>query len=523
MGIKKSNSRVTNTIFNFTSSMGGQFLTIVMHFAVRTAFIYTLGKSYLGISGLYSNILSMLSLTELGVGTAIIFKLYDPLAKNDTHRLTILMKLYKTMYRVIGIVIAALGLCFIPFLPVLISDYDRLVALNINAVLIFGLYLLKSVSSYLFFSYKSAIIKADQREYLINIISYFFTIGAGVVQIIFLYLNPNFELYVIISIVQVILQNIVVARFADKSYPFINKKVDDKVSLSEVKGIFKDCTALFIYKINSFVIKATDNMVISAFLGLEMVGLYSNYYIFYTTIYTLFSKIFDALTHSLGNLHTEKNKEKEYQVFKSTNLMTAIIGGTAAVGIFCVADELITAWIGTNWVIAQPFSLLMGLELYTLASCKQFNRFRTVMGLFQQAKYRPVFGILINLIVSIGMVNICGIYGVLIGTVVSDWLTFIWYDPLIIHKYGFGKDYPVIKYYLYFSKQTGIVILIAIIDYFICANFFVGYGWFSVIVHSMICGVTVPLILMSVNGRNPEGQYLLAIARKYMKKVTHNN
>lgn len=521
MIVEKKNSRVSNTIYNFVSSMGGQFITILMQFIVRTVFIKTLGKSYLGINGLYSNILNMLSLTEFGFSNAILFKLYEPIAKNDYKRLAQLMELYKKIYRIIGAIIAGVGLCLIPFLPILISDYDKLEKLHINAVFIFILYLLKSVTSYLFFSYKSAIIGANQKEYLINIVSYVFTIVAGIAQIICLILFTDFVIYVVILVLQVILQNICCARMADKMYPYINEKCEEKVATKEIKGIFKDCSALFIYNVNSFVIKSTDNIIISAVMGISYVALYSNYYILYTTFYTLFSKIYDSLTHSLGNLHTEKDKAHEYQIFKSINLVTCIIGGTAFVGIACVADELITAWIGSSWVIKQPFAFLIGLELYTLAVCKQFNRFRNIMGLFQQAKYRPVAGCIINLGVSVALVHVCGIYGVLIGTIVADWLTFVWFDPMIIHKYGFENKFSLIQYYLRFAKQFLIVVMVGIVDYIICNNFLTGWGWLSVVVHSAICGISVPLVVFLIYRKTEEGKYLVGIAKRIINKFIH--
>ena len=275
-------SRTANTFYNFITSIFGQLLSIILQFVVRTVFIHTLGKSYLGINGLFSNILQMLSLAELGVGSAILFKLYDPLAKGDKKRITILLNFYKKVYQIIGIVITILGLCIIPFLRIIISDYDTLSKLGINAVLIYLLYLLQTVSSYFFFAYKSAIVKADQKEYKLTIINYFVVLVTSILQMICLVLFHNFELYVIISVLQVIIYNYICARIAKKLYPYINDKVDETISQKERNNIFKDCGAIFLYKVNTVVLKSTDNIIISMFLGLSMVGMYSNYYIFYT-------------------------------------------------------------------------------------------------------------------------------------------------------------------------------------------------------------------------------------------------
>ncbi len=515
----RNNSRTTNTILNFTSSVGGQLLTVLAQFVTRTVFIVTLGKAYLGINGLFSNILTMLSLAEFGVGSAILFKLYEPIAQNDQHRITVLMKFYKNAYRVIGLAVAIIGISLIPFLPLLINDYDKLVALNINAVVVFLLYLFRTVTSYWFFAYRSSIIKANQKEYLINLVSYVFIIITAIIQIVCLYVFCDFVIYIIISIFQVIGQNLCCAIIADKMYPYINEKTEDKIDLVEIKDVIKDCGALFLYKLNGVVIKATDNIVISIFLGLDAVGLYSNYYILYGTVTMLFSKIYNAVAHSLGNLHTKKDRKYEYGIFEVVNLITAVLGGTAFVGIFICADEFVYSWLGQEWVISMPFALLMGLELYTFAFRVALGRYRNTMGLFQQAKYRPLFGMIINLIVSVALVNTWGICGVLVGTIIADWTTMMWFDPIIIHKYGFENIVPVHKFFIKFTKYFLTVCIAGLIDYLICTHVCVGYKWISVICHALICAITVPGIMILTNYKSNEGKYVFNLFIRYFNNM----
>ena len=512
-------ARVKNTVRNLISSIGGQFITIFMHFAVRTVFIQTLGKSYLGISGLFTNILSMLSLAELGIGSAITYKLYEPIATNDKHRIVSLMSFYKTIYRFIGIVVAIIGIALIPFLPKLINDYDKLQSLNLNVAFLFTLYLFDSVSSYLFFAYKSALIRADQKEYRINIIEYIFSVSVGIGQIVCLVLFENYVIYVLVTIAKTILQNMVVARMVDKKYPYINNRVSEKVDRDEAKGIFRDCGALLFYKINGVVVKSTDNIVLSAFLGLGYVALYSNYYIFYSSITSLLNKIFNSVAHSIGNLHITRNPQKEYNIFESTMLIAAVIGGTAFVGIAIVANEFISTWIGNEWVIAQPFALLMGFELYTAAFKYAFSKYRAAYGLFRQGWKRPLFSMTINLVVSITLVKPLGIVGVLIGTLASDWLTFVWYDPLIIHHDGFKDEFPVFRYYLKFVKYLITCFGVFALDYVICSKLLVGYGWISVVLHALICGITTPLAILLVSAKTEEGKYVISLINKELKVV----
>ena len=517
--LTKQNSRLTNTIFNFTSSIGGQLITIIMQFVVRTVFIKTLGKSYLGINGLFSNVLTMLSLAELGVGSAILYKLYKPIAEDDHKRIAVLMNFYKTVYRYIGMAVAVIGLCLIPFLPYIIKDNGKLDTLGINMTFLYCLYLFKNVSSYLFFAYKSAIIKANQKEYLLNIISYFFTTGLAIIQVIALCIYPNFTLYVILMISEVVAQNIVCGILSDKMYPYIKSAGGEKLSREEAKDIFKDCGALFLYKLNGVVLNATDNIIISMFIGIDMVGLYSNYYIFYTTIRTLFSKIFNSVSHSIGNLHASNQGDHEYKIFKSINLITAILGATAGVGVAVCGDELVNVWIGKEWLISQPFAILMGIQIFTYAYRLILSKFRTTMGLFQQAKFRPVAGMIINIIVSIALVNSLGIDGVLIGTIVADWTTLMWFDPIVVHKVGFKGRYSVSTYFKKLFLNCGITAAIGAIDYFICQNLFTGLGWASVIIHIIICAVTVPTALILVYFKTEEGKYLISVGGRYVKKI----
>ena len=502
------NSRTKNSIYNFISSIGGQFLNILLQFIVRTVFIKTLGEAYLGVTSLFSNILSMLSITEFGVGSAILFKLYQPIANHDEDRICSLMQFYKTVYRVIGFIVIIIGFILIPFLPVLIKDYDSLEKLNINAIFVFAIFLFRSAASYLFFAYKNALIKANQKEYLITVVGYFVHVISSILQIVCLLVFKNFYSYVIISVVQVIFANLVYAHICNKMYPYVNKPVKNKVSKEEATGIFKDCAAIFLYNLNEIVLKATDNIVLSAFTGLTTVALYSNYYIFYTTISTLFSQIFNSVAHSLGNLHTDKNKEHEYLIFETMMLITSIVGGTAAVGIGIVADEFITCWIGESWVISAPFSILLGIELYTLAVNKVLEKYRTTMGLFQKAKWRPVAGMIINLAVSIVLVQVWGICGVLVGTIVSEWLTLMWYDPIIIYRYGFRNNKSVLRYFKMMFKFVLEILIVALIDTWLCRFILVDFGYISVIAHTFICVCSVPGVMLFLS-RNKEGKLLI--------------
>ena len=208
---------------------------MILGFVTRSVFIKTLGTQYLGISGLFTNIMSMLSLAELGIGSAIIFNLYRPIADDDKPQIILLMNFYRKAYRIIGLAIAILGLCLIPFLPYLIKDKVQFLDVNF----IFCLYLFQSVSSYLFFAYKSALIKAHQKDYIVTGIGYYFTVATNVIQILVLWLFHNFTLYILTVIVFNVLNNLTVALKSDKLYPFARRATKDKLDKAETKEIIK--------------------------------------------------------------------------------------------------------------------------------------------------------------------------------------------------------------------------------------------------------------------------------------------
>ena len=515
----KSNSRTKNSVLNLLSSLGGQLLVTIFKFLVRTAFIYTLGKSYLGISGYFSDILSMLSLTELGFDTAINFKMYKPLAEHDDKRVRVLLKFYKMAYRAVGIVILSLGLLLIPALPILIKDYDRLVEIGINAPLVFVLYLLQTVFSYLFFAYRSAVMKANQKKYILDVADYFVTIASNITQIAVLILTKDFIIFTVTAVFFTIVKNGVNALIAQKYYPQFFYKEEESLSKEEVKDLFKDCGALFVYKVNGTVLKATDNMVLGAFVGMAMVGLYSNYLLFYSTINSFERQLYIAVKASTGQLFATVNVETQYRFFETMNFITIILSGTAAVGISVCANELITTWIGTDYLIAQPFSILIGIEILTNGLKLNLGQIRTVTGAFRQAWKRPILSIIINIVASVVLVQFMGIYGVILGTILADVLTNLTIDPIVIHKYSFNDYKPVSAYY----KKNLIYILVLVIagaaDMWLCSTILTGHGWLSVMVHIIIVALTIPTVFVGLYWKTGECVYLRSVAGRILGKA----
>lgn len=515
----KEFSRTQNSLVNLMTGMGVQFLNIALKFVTRTVFVYTLGKEYLGINGLFTDILTMLSLTELGLDTAITFRMYKPLAERDDKRVRVLLKFYKQAYRLIGGVILVAGLCLIPVLPHLIKDYERLDALGINAVLVFTLYLLNSVCSYLFFAYRSSVLKANQKNYILDVVDFAVKITMNVTQILVLILLKDFLIYTLIIVVFSIVDNLVKAIISQRYSPQLFTKEEDKLSQQEIIGMLKDCGALFVYKVNNVVVKATDNLVISKFIGLVMVGMYSNYLLFYVTIRSLFDKVYAAVKASVGNLYATESVEKRYRFFEFMNFLSVLLFGTSGIGVAICADEFITVWIGVDYVLARPLAILVGIEILFHGMRVNLGQTRNVSGAFRQMWFRPILGIIINLGVSIWLVNLWGICGVISGTIIADIMTNFMVDPSVLYKYSFGNQYHVSEYY---KKNIQYFIVLAVVgaaDFWFCGHFLTGYGWLSVIIHILIVGLSVPSVLVALFWRSHECQYLVRLSKSISSQV----
>lgn len=505
-------SRTKNTVRNTVANFSKIMLSVILSFVVRTVFISVLGKEYLGINGLYSNIFTILNLTELGLGTAISFRLYKPLAVRDEERVRILIKFYRAAYRVISIVILIIGITIMPFLKFIIKDEIP----NINIYLIYLLYLFQTVASYTFFAYKSTLLKADQQERKIAMIEIVVDTGISVLQIVFLYLFRDFITYVVLLVISNLVKNLLISLKVDKEYPFISIKTENRLHKDEIKLMFKDLGAVSLYKINTVVLSATDNIVISTFLGISSVGLYSNYLLLLNTLKRILNTFYNALNASIGNLHASDDSDHEYVIFSVINLITAILFGLASIGIYVISNHFINIWIGENYLLPKLFTLLFAIEFYLRGVQIFLANFRTSMGLFQQAKYRPIFSILINLILSIILVQKIGIYGVTIGTSVAILTTSMWYDPKILHKFGFNRSSKN-----YFTKNVYYTFTIIVTGFI--TNYIIGLieinSIYSLLLSMFICVVLSSFLLFILLLRTWELKYIIDIIRSKIKHL----
>lgn len=494
------NNRAAASIKNSSFSIITQVLTVIINFIVKTVFIYTLGSEYLGINGLFSNIITMLSLADLGIGIAIPYSLYKPLSTDDHEKIKTLMHFYKKIYNIIGIIVLGIGLSLTPFLPLLIKEMPE----NIPHIyLIYMMFVIHSASSY-FFIYKKFLIDADQKSYITSKIIFTFSTILSIIQIILLLTTHNFILFLGSSIIMVIIQNIYISKKAEKLYPYLKEKNIENMDKKEYKEIKRNVSSLFIYKIGSVVMNGTDNIVISKIIGLVTVGIYSNYLLIINSIYNVLNQIFNAITSSIGNLVVTTDEKRSKNVYENLNFFTFTLYGAVSICIAILINPFIKIWIGEEYVLSNFVAFLIALDLYLTGMQSVTTSFRNAYGLFYKAKYRPILMCILNLIISIILANYIGIAGVILGTIISKLLTIVWLDPYIIYRYGF-KEKIVSFYKKYILYLVLYFVLICVMH--LVFNYITITNIFNFMLYGILLFIVLVLVICLLFHRTKEFRY----------------
>lgn len=478
-------------------------------FLSRTIFIYILGESYLGINGLFSSILSMLSLAELGIGNIVVFSLYKPLAVNDNKKLCAYIDFYKTIYRIIAAVVFGTGIIFIPFIPFLINlpdDIDHI-------YLYYILYVTNSALSYLFI-YKASIINADQKEYIISLYTTIFMIIMHISQCIILLIFKSFASYLIIQILCTFILNFLLSKRADHLYN-LNLKNYVGLSRKEKKDILIKAKAMLSYKLGGVFLNSTDSVYISILVNTITVGYYTNYTILENFLNKFINIMYNGLYASVGNLNATENKEKCKFIFNILVLLFLYIGTVAFSGYFLLSSKIIEIWIGKIYCIETMAVLALALRFYMPIILYPIWMYRNTTGLFEETKGILIYAGILNLFLSYVLGKSLGLAGVLFATSISRLLTSFWYEPVVLYKKIFSESH-VTEYFLnilFSIACIGVTVFICLLfENCICSNIV-----FCVIFQIIMC-IIVPLFLYALRyKRSDEIIYLLNLSQNVIR------
>ncbi len=426
-------SRTDYSILNIATGLGGYAVNTILGLICRMVFTRTLEAEYLGINGLFTNILGMLSLAELGIGSAIVYALYKPLAVNDEKKIASLVKFYGQCYRAVGIFIGAAGLCLLPFLDLLIGPENMTIP---HLRIFYLLYLFNTASSY-FFSYRSSLLMAAQRNYLVTGLSYLVTIAQSVIQMGLLFATGSYMAYLLVQTAGTLVYNVTISHLAKRQFPFIADRDIPPLDREERRGLLANVRALVTQKLAGLLVNQTDSIIITYFSGLSAVGLVSNYTLLSSTLNSLLNQLFNGITASIGNHNALESTEDRLRLFRTVNLANFWLFGWAAIGICLVSSDLVALLFGESYVLHWSIPFILAVNFYTVGMQSAVWTYEGTLGLFRQGRYLLLLTAAINLAASIWLGNIWGLFGIYFATTLSRLCTNLWYDPYKLFKHGF--------------------------------------------------------------------------------------
>ena len=387
---------------------------IVIPFVMRTVMIYLMGVQYLGLNSLFTSILQVLNLAELGVGSAMVYSMYKPIAIDDETRICALMKLYRTYYRVIGLVIAIIGAFLTPFIPKLIkSDVPP----DINIYILYILNLAVTVLSYWLFAYKNCLLDAHQRTDVTSKVTLVTNTVQYALQILVLVLFKNYYAYVIVALFTQAMTNIVIAMVVTKMFP--DYRPNGKLESSEIKTINRRIRDLFTAKLGGTITNSADTIVISAFLGLTTLAVYQNYYFIMNAVCGFITVLFSSITAGIGNSLVTETIEKNYKDFKVFSFIICYILCICCCCFIGLYQPFIRLWVGNKYILDYRFVILFCVLFYCLELAMLWASIKDAAGLWHSDRFRPLVGASVNLILNIVLVQYCGLYGIILSTVLS--------------------------------------------------------------------------------------------------------
>ena len=508
----ETKTRTEYSARNTTVALLSRLTAIAMGYLLRVVFTHTLSESYVGVNGLFVDIIQVLSLSEMGVGTAITFALYRPIAEGDKEKQKALMLLFRKFYRALAVIVAAVGSLLIPFLDVLIKDHgdvDRL-------TLIYMLYLVNTVCSYLLI-YKKSLMDANQLLYIGIFYQTMSWALQDVLQIIVLVFWHNFIAFLLINIVTTVFCNVCISIRADRLYPYLRENDAPALSVQERKKIFANIRAMLMHKVGAVIVNNTDNLLLSAFVGLASVGGYSNYYLLIGSVCQVLNQVYQGITASVGNLGVTEDEGHIRQVFEAAFFIGQWMYGFAFICLYELLNPFIEISFGRQYVFPKVTVFVLCVNFFLNGMRNATLTFRDSMGLFWYDRHKAITDAVLNLGLSVLLVNWLGMTGVFLGTLFSMTLTSLWVEPYVLYKHGFHQSCSAyfLRYFLY-------VAAIGIAWYatdWLCRGLGAGGGpWQILLVRLFICLVVPNTWFFAIYGRSKEFRFLLGKAKSLAKK-----
>ena len=511
--------RLENSVKIARAAVIYQVVNTILGLVNRYVMIVFLGKEYLGFTGLFSNIISMLALSELGFGGAIAYNLYEPLHTNDTEKISALVNFYKKIYRFLAAFVFTLGIILSFFLQYLIKDLDSL-SFSIDYIrLLFFLTMLETVFSYLMV-YKTTLLNVGQKKYIITNINTCASILLTIGRIAIIIITKNYVIYVSLGVVACFLRNFVASRYAVKNYPFIEDKYNKQLRLTkeEKGGVIHNAANLSVHVLSGYAVNCTDNLIISTFVGVITLGLYSNYNLIFTAVKSLINGVVTSIQAPLGDLVVSKDKRRVREVIDIASFVSFAISSFCSVSLFVLSSSFIGLLFGPDYVLNIDVVLICAVNLFVWTMTRPIWSLSAVTGLFKEDRINALVEALSNLVISIVMVQFWGLTGTFIGTLCSYLIAFSLKTKLQFTKYFMESSFLYIKKLLLY---IGVYIVEMLITYcfarMISAN--VENMFLDFVINCVLCVLVPNVINYMLFNKADEYRYMRnTLEKRFLRK-----
>lgn len=506
MKIERTKNASRNVVFGVIQKL----YQIIIPFAMRTALLYFMGIEYLGLNSLFVSILQVLNLAELGVGSAMVYCMYKPIIEDDEKTIDALMQLYKTYYRIIGLIVLCVGMVLIPFIPKLVK---KDIPNSINIYVLYILNLATTVFSYWLFAYKNSLLQAHQRTDVVSKVTMAVKTVQYILQICVLIFLHNYYAYIILELLSQIMTNICTAIVANKMFP--NYKAKGKLPREQVNEINKRIKDLFTSKLGSVIVNSADTIVISAFLGLSVLAIYQNYFFILSSIIGFVTILFSSCTAGVGNSLIVETKEKNFGDFRKFTLLISWISGFCVCCLLCVYQPFISIWVGDKFKMEYSVVVCLCIYYYIYEINQLLNFYKDAAGMWHEDRFRPLVTALSNLAMNLIMVNYWGIYGVVLSTVLST--LFIGMPWLVHNLFTVIFDKIQLKTFLAKMLQYILVTIVAACICIFISNYIQGNKYLIIVLRLFVCCIVPNVFFMLFFHNNNEYKELLALLNKVTK------
>lgn len=479
--------RTQNAKRNITYGMLNKIVTLLLPFFVRMVMIRTLGIEYVGLSSLFSSVLQLLNLTEMGFSIAAVYSMYKPIAEDDTEKICALLNYYRDVYRKIAAVVFLIGILLVPLLPYLIKgDTPN----NVNIYVLYGIYLSNTVLTYAVFAYRTAILNAYQRVDIISIVSVVTTGAMYLLQIITLLYFENYYVYIIVLPISTLAGNIIRAWLARRAYPdCVCAGALDRKTRSKIR---RQISGLMINKICQSSRNSFDSIFVSAFLGLSIAGIYSNYYMILNAVNGLLAVFMESITAGIGNSMALDSCDKNYMDMRRINFIYMWIAGWCTICMFCLYQPFVKIAFGKDNMFSFRVVALFCLYFYALCMGNVRGTYADAAGLWWQNRYRAIAESVVNVVLNFLFAYRWGVEGIIVATLI----------PLLIINFGYGsqivfqcyfKNNKLKEYFLLHGKYAIVTLLVGSVTYLL-STLIPGDGFIQFAEIVTLC-VIVPNIL----------------------------